>query len=77
MRKRIVTTGLIVLALFVTATGVLAPINKSEITQPVVNAHCGPCPLYCIGVTCDNGRTYCNSCLAACAGAHNCVVTGF
>ena len=30
------------------------------------------CPLYCIEVTCDDGMTYCNSCLAACAGAHNC-----
>jgi hypothetical protein len=40
-------------------------------------ARCGICPQYCIGVTCDDGRTYCNSCIAACAGAHNCVVTGF
>jgi len=30
------------------------------------------CPLYCLEVTCDDGMTYCNSCLAACAGAHNC-----
>ncbi|HKQ60510.1 MAG TPA: hypothetical protein VJS92_04445 [Candidatus Polarisedimenticolaceae bacterium] len=45
-------------------------------SPPVAAAHCRPCPLYCIGVTCDDGRTYCNSCLAACAGAHHCVVTG-
>jgi hypothetical protein len=37
---------------------------------------CGICPLYCIEVTCDDGRTYCNSCLAACAGAHHCVAGG-
>ena len=40
-------------------------------------AKCGICPRYCIGVTCDDGRTYCNSCIAACAGAHNCVTTGY
>jgi hypothetical protein len=33
---------------------------------------CGPCPLNCTEVTCDDGRTYCNACLAACAGAHHC-----
>lgn len=44
-------------------------------TTPAV-AKCGPCPYYCIGVTCDDGKTYCNSCLAACAGAHHCTVTG-
>ena len=46
-------------------------------STPAAAKTCGKCPLYCIGVTCDNGRTYCNSCIAACAGAHNCVVTGF
>jgi len=33
---------------------------------------CGPCPFICTEVTCDDGRTYCNACLAACAGAHHC-----
>ena len=39
-------------------------------------AKCGACPRICIGVTCDDGKTYCNSCIAGCAGAHHCVVTG-
>jgi hypothetical protein len=45
-------------------------------STPVEAKRCGPCPLYCIGVTCDDGKTYCNSCLAACAGAGHCVITG-
>ncbi len=45
-------------------------------TSTPAMAKCGICPLYCNGVTCDDGRTYCNSCLAACAGAHHCVTTG-
>jgi hypothetical protein len=46
-------------------------------TSTPAMAKCGICPQYCIGVTCDNGKTYCNSCIAACAGAKNCVTTGF
>jgi hypothetical protein len=46
-------------------------------TATPAHATCGKCPYICIGVTCDNGHSYCNSCLAACAGAHNCKVTGF
>jgi hypothetical protein len=46
-------------------------------TSTPAMAKCGICPYVCIGVTCDDGRTYCNSCLAACAGAHHCVTTGF
>jgi hypothetical protein len=45
-------------------------------TSTPAMAKCGICPYVCIGVTCDNGKTYCNSCIAACAGAHNCVITG-
>jgi len=33
---------------------------------------CGICPLFCLEVICDDGNVYCNSCLAGCAGAHNC-----
>ena len=34
------------------------------------------CPMIYAPVLCDNGRTYSNSCVAACAGAHNCVPVG-
>ena len=70
--KRMLATGLLLVAVAAALIGALA------LTAPPVEAakHCGPCPLYCIGVTCDDGRTYCNTCLAGCAGAHHCVTTG-
>ena len=66
----------ICLAVFVMAAALVGTLALTS-TPAQAAKHCGPCPLYCIGVTCDDGRTYCNSCLAACAGAHNCVTTGF
>jgi hypothetical protein len=71
--KRMVAACVIVLAVFAALAGSFALTS----TPAQAAKHCGPCPLYCIGVTCDDGRTYCNSCLAACAGAHHCVTTGF
>jgi hypothetical protein len=69
------------LAAAVMAFAVLAALAGSvtlvATTSTPAMAKCGICPTICIGVTCDNGKTYCNSCYAACAGAHNCVVTGF
>ncbi len=73
MRKTLAAC-VVVLAVFAVIAGSWAAMVA---TSAPVQAKCGICPLYCIGVTCDNGRTYCNSCLAACAGAKNCVVTGF
>jgi hypothetical protein len=71
--KRMLAACVIVLAIFATVAGSLALTS----TPAAAAKPCGICPMYCIGVTCDNGKTYCNPCLAACAGAHNCVVTGF
>jgi len=72
--KKLLATSLVAFTIF---AGVVGAFSLLVATATPVNAkHCGPCPLYCIGVTCDNGHTYCNACLAACAGAHNCVVTG-
>jgi hypothetical protein len=34
------------------------------------------CPMIYAPVKCDNGRTYSNGCVAACAHAHNCVPVG-
>ncbi len=34
------------------------------------------CPMIYAPVLCDNGRTYANGCLAACAHAKNCVPIG-
>ncbi len=34
------------------------------------------CPMIYAPVLCDNGRTYANGCLAACAHAKNCVPVG-
>ncbi len=72
--KRLVAGCVIVFALFAILAGSFTLLTA---TATPAMAKCGPCPLYCVGVTCDNGKTYCNSCLAACAGAKNCVVTGY
>ena len=65
--KRILAASLMAFGLFAI---VFASFTLLSATP--VEAKCGVCPLYCIGVICDNGHVYCNSCLAACAGAHNC-----
>ncbi|MBZ5638074.1 MAG: hypothetical protein LAO51_04865 [Acidobacteriia bacterium] len=72
--RRMLAACVIVVAVFAAIAGSWALL---AVSSTPAEAKCGICPYYCIGVTCDNGRTYCNSCLAACAGAHNCVVTGF
>lgn len=61
---------------FAVVAAVAGSVTLLTVTSTPAMAKCGICPQYCIGVTCDNGKTYCNSCLAACAGAHNCVTTG-
>ena len=72
--KKLSAACLIAFTVFAAVAGGFALLTA---TSTPVMAKCGPCPLYCIGVTCSNGKTYCNSCLAACAGATNCVTTGF
>ena len=73
--KRMLAACVVVLAVFAAVAGSFALLAVSS--TPVEAAKpCGICPLYCIGVTCDDGKTYCNSCIAACAGAHHCVTTG-
>ena len=71
--KKLFAACLIVFAVFAAIAGSVTLIAA---TSTPVMAKCGICPLYCLPVTCDNGHTYCNSCLAACAGAHNCTPGG-
>ena len=72
MNKRIAAYVLVLAAFAAVAGG--AALRPQPTT--LGKTHCGTCPLICSEVTCDNGRTYCNACLAACAGAHNCVPGG-
>ena len=72
--KKLCTTCLVV---FAVAAALAGSVTLLTTTSTPAMAKCGICPQYCIGVTCDDGRTYCNSCIAACAGAHHCVTTGF
>ena len=72
--KKLAAVGLIVFAVFTALAGTVTLVAQ---TSTPAMAKCGICPDICIGVTCDDGKTYCNSCFAACAGAHHCVVTGF
>ncbi len=62
------------LASCVVALAILAAVAGSLAlsSTPAAAKRCGTCPLICYPVVCDNGQVYCNSCLAACAGAHNC-----
>ena len=73
--RRLMAACVMTLSVLAAAMGGLALATSTA--TPVEAKSCGICPHYCIGVTCDNGKTYCNSCLAACAGAHNCVTTGY
>ncbi len=72
--KKLCSACVVALTVFAIVAGGFALLTA---TATPVMAKCGICPQICIGVTCDNGHTYCNSCIAACAGAKNCVVTGF
>jgi hypothetical protein len=72
--KKLSASCLVAFTVFAAVAGGLALLTT---TSTPAMAKCGICPQYCIGVTCDNGHTYCNSCIAACAGAHNCKTTGF
>lgn len=72
--RKLFAACMIALTVLVALAGSVALLTA---TSTPAMAKCGICPQYCIGVTCDDGRTYCNSCLAACAGAHHCVTTGF
>ena len=71
--KKLARAGVIALTVLAAAGGTFTLLTA---TSTPAMARCGKCPLYCIGVTCDDGHTYCNSCLAACAGAGHCHVTG-
>ena len=71
--KKLSAVFLIAFSVFAIIAGGLTLLTA---TSTPAMAKCGICPHYCIGVTCDDGKTYCNSCLAGCAGAHHCVVTG-
>ena len=64
--RRILASFVVTLAIAAAAAGSLA------LSSTPAQAKCGICPLYCIGVLCDDGHVYCNSCLAGCAGAHHC-----
>ncbi len=60
---------------FVVAFAILAAVagGLALTSTPAAAAKpCGICPLVCSPGICDNGQTYCNSCLASCAGAHGC-----
>lgn len=72
--RRVIAASVIVVAVIAAIAGSVALMATTS--TPVEAKTCGICPHYCIGVTCDNGHTYCNSCLAACAGAKNCHITG-
>ena len=71
MAKKFVARCTVAFALAAVIIGAAA-----SLSTPVEAKPCGRCPLICVGVTCDDGKTYCNSCLAACAGAGHCVITG-
>ena len=70
---RTLRTCVVVLAVFAVVTGSWVALVA---TSTPAHAKCGICPYVCFPVVCDNGKTYCNSCFAACAGAHNCVPMG-
>ena len=71
--KKLSAACLVAFTVFAAVAGGFALLTA---TSTSAMAKCGICPRYCIGVTCDDGKTYCNSCIAGCAGAHHCVVTG-
>jgi hypothetical protein len=70
--KKLFAATVIVIAVFAAIAG---SVTLLATTSTPVMAKCGNCPYVCLQVRCD-GRTYCNSCFAACAGAHNCTGGG-
>ncbi len=66
--RRMLAALVVVVAICAAISGTLALSST-----PAHAKGCGICPMICIPVICDNGKVYCNGCLAACAGAHNCV----
>ncbi len=72
--RRLLVACVIALAAFAAVSGTFALSAASS--TPVEAKTCGKCPMVCYGVTCDDGKVYCNACLAACAGAHHCVPGG-
>jgi hypothetical protein len=68
--KRMLAACVIMLAVFAVLVGTVALVAT---TSTPAMAKCGICPMYCSPVLCDNGKVYCNTCLAACAGAGHCV----
>ena len=69
--KRVLAGCVLMFTVFAVVAGTWALLTASS-TVVEAKPPCR-CPLYCIEVTCDNGHTYCNQCLANCAGAKNCV----
>ncbi len=67
--RRTMTACVVALAILAAVVGSLALSS----TPAAAAKPCGICPLVCSPVICSNGQTYCNSCLASCAGAHGCV----
>jgi hypothetical protein len=57
---------------FAVSASIFGCVSLITQTHAAPKPRCGICPRICYEVTCDDGRTYCNSCIAACSGAHNC-----
>ncbi len=70
MMRKLIAACVVVVAVYAAIAGTWALL---AVTSTPAEAKCGICPLVCFPVVCDNGKIYCNTCLAACAGAHNCV----
>ena len=69
----------IVKAAFGAAVAVTLVVGTASLFAPVRAAGIGGgciCPDVYAPVTCSNGRTYSNSCVASCNKAKNCVPTG-
>ncbi len=63
---RVVVAGLLVVAATI---GAFSLFTEAQ-ARPCI------CPMIYAPVLCDNGRTYPNACVAACAHAKNCVPIG-
>lgn len=69
--KRVVTLSVLATSALAAVVGVFA-LSVATSTAVEAKRPCGPCPNFCIEVTCDDGNTYCNACFAECAHARNC-----
>jgi hypothetical protein len=62
----------VLVTIFAVSAAIFGSASLLTQTYAAPKPKCGICPRICNEVTCDNGQSYCNSCIAACAGAHNC-----